>query len=226
MADKKEPIDWITVFGNHIPIYAGQSTDDAVKSFINKNKSQDDKNKERQIAENKKEADEKNEKEDYVGKHTVYRAGDLSGSGTGFIYFATDKETADRYGKSHTYTSQGKKYTTGKRETKEYEVNVKKPLVVESDDDVNCAIRVYNRLHPNRQVTGVYDKNLMRYAKEDGYKITGGNALQFYLDKANAQAMKGSGYDALVYKTYNVKEHRHTYSQLIIPAGSVAIKEK
>jgi hypothetical protein len=212
MAKEEREIErWITANGARIPIYKGQSIDEAIK--------------ERQIEENKKIADKKNKKEDYTGKHTVYRAGDLSGGGTGLIYFATNRETAERYGKSHTYTSQGKKYTTGKRETAEYEVNVKKPLVVQNDDDINCAIQVYNTLHPDRCINGVFDENLFKYAKQDGEKITGSNAKMFYLDKANAKAIKNSGYDAIIYKTYNFKGG-FEYSQLIIPVGSKAIKKK
>jgi hypothetical protein len=36
MADKREPINWITIKGRHIPIYEGQTEDDAIWDFIEK----------------------------------------------------------------------------------------------------------------------------------------------------------------------------------------------
>ena len=41
---KKQPIEWITVNGNHVPIFEGQSKKDAISSFI-KDKSPMEKNK-------------------------------------------------------------------------------------------------------------------------------------------------------------------------------------
>ena len=52
-------IQWITVDGKHIPIGAGQTKDEAVKAFF----ARQDKQKERQIESNKKQADERNAKE-------------------------------------------------------------------------------------------------------------------------------------------------------------------
>lgn len=59
----KEIKQWITVNGQHIPIYEGESKEDAVNRAI-KNKDEDD--KEKQIAKNKKQADtlNKDKKED------------------------------------------------------------------------------------------------------------------------------------------------------------------
>lgn len=41
--DEKEPVDWITVHGVHIPLYEGQSKEDAVSGFIEKVKGQTEK---------------------------------------------------------------------------------------------------------------------------------------------------------------------------------------
>ena len=214
--EEREIAGWITTFGNHIPIY----TDDPNLSSY-----QEMWDKERQIEASNKEAQRLNEQSSGAGKYTVYRAGDLSGGGTGLVYFAMDKQTADSYGKSRTYKSQGKTYKTGKRETKQYDIAVRKPLVVKSDDDVNCAIKAYNELHSKQKpIEGAFDKKLIEYAKRDGYKITGANALQFYLDKANAEAIKSSQYDSIQYLTY--RNGGHQLTQILIPAGSDILKRR
>ena len=66
MADR-EPIAWITVHGKRVPIFDGESKADAVKKAIGGDKKSDNAKesnksdtKERQIAENKKEADKLN----------------------------------------------------------------------------------------------------------------------------------------------------------------------
>jgi len=57
----REVKQWITVEGQHIPIFEGQSKQDAVNSFIAK-KNED--TKEKQIAKNKEQADKLNGKKD------------------------------------------------------------------------------------------------------------------------------------------------------------------
>lgn len=61
MADR-EIKQWITVNGKHIPIYEGESKADAVKRATNKQINDDADKKEKQIAENKRQADDKNGK--------------------------------------------------------------------------------------------------------------------------------------------------------------------
>ena len=56
---KKEPIDWITVNGKHIPIFEGESKQDAYNRAVAKDN--DDKKKS-DIERNKREADKLNEK--------------------------------------------------------------------------------------------------------------------------------------------------------------------
>lgn len=212
MAEKeREPIGWFTSNGARIPIYDGQTRDEAFKEF--------------QIKANKAEADERNNQPEFVGKHTVYRAGDLSGGGTGLIYFATNKETADEYGKKYSFKFSGQTIKVPKRETFEYEVKVKNPLIVESDDDIHCAMKVFNQFY-NKQDDFKKFPGIGEYAEKHGGKITGINALQIWYDKANGAALKNSKYDAIIYKTYNFEQRKRTYSQLLLPVGSKAIKKK
>lgn len=59
----KEPKQWITVNGNHIPIYEGESRDAAIKKFFNKSKNTINKNEDKKyndIKSNKDDADSKN----------------------------------------------------------------------------------------------------------------------------------------------------------------------
>lgn len=65
MADR-EPVAWITVNGKHVPIYEGESKQDAINRSIAK-KNED--TKARQIAENKKQADKLNESEKKLPKN-------------------------------------------------------------------------------------------------------------------------------------------------------------
>ena len=55
----KEPEAWITVNGKRVPIFAGESKADAVKNALSK----DQDTKEKQINQNKKEADKRNIKD-------------------------------------------------------------------------------------------------------------------------------------------------------------------
>ena len=58
MGQEKEPVGWVTVNGNHVPIFEGESKEDAVARSIGNN--EDKKNE--QIAKNKKQADKLNGK--------------------------------------------------------------------------------------------------------------------------------------------------------------------
>lgn len=70
--NKREPVDWITVHGNHVPVYDGQSKQQAWIAWINrrndeirekiKRDEQEEERKNQQIEENKKEADRLNDK--------------------------------------------------------------------------------------------------------------------------------------------------------------------
>ena len=55
----KEPKAWITVNGVHVPIFEGQSKEEAVKAHLAKRVRNDDSGKERQIAQSKQEAEKK-----------------------------------------------------------------------------------------------------------------------------------------------------------------------
>jgi hypothetical protein len=54
-------VDWITVNGNHVPVFEGETTEDAVKRFTKVSESES--KKESQIAQNKAQADKLNEEE-------------------------------------------------------------------------------------------------------------------------------------------------------------------
>lgn len=158
--------------------------------------------------------------------YTVYRAGDLSGGSTGLVYFAIDKDVADSYAKPSSFKMQGKIYKRPRRDVNEYEVKLKNPLVVESDDDVNCAIKAYNKLYPHRNIKNTYDEKLFEYAKQDGERITGTNSRDLYLDRANGKALKQSKYDGIVYKTYNFTTHKRQTSQIITLPTHKNIKKR
>ena len=49
--NNEEPESWITVKGNHIPIFAGQSKEDAIKEFLKSKTDQKEQKKEKQVQE-------------------------------------------------------------------------------------------------------------------------------------------------------------------------------
>ena len=69
----KEPIDWITVNGQHIPIYKGQSKQDAYNKAIAKHN--EDK-KQKDIARNKEQSDKLNNKGKSDTKYELKSDGD------------------------------------------------------------------------------------------------------------------------------------------------------
>lgn len=64
---QKEPIDWITVNGAHVPLYDGESKEQAISRHLSIIKAEKD--KELQIAKNKEQADRLNGKIDHVGSY-------------------------------------------------------------------------------------------------------------------------------------------------------------
>ena len=67
-------IQWVTINGQHIPIGAGESKDEAVKKFLAEKKEDNIDRQEKQIANNKKVADELNK--DNKGKSTQEKHGE------------------------------------------------------------------------------------------------------------------------------------------------------
>lgn len=60
---KEEPIGWITLNGNHIPLYQGDSKAEAIQRFINAKVKNESETKEKQIEQAKEEADKLNEQQ-------------------------------------------------------------------------------------------------------------------------------------------------------------------
>lgn len=56
----KEPVAWITVNGVHVPIFDGQTKEEAIKSHLAKRAYNEEASKEKQLAQSKKEAEQKN----------------------------------------------------------------------------------------------------------------------------------------------------------------------
>lgn len=180
--------------------------------------------KERQIATNKQEADERNGKSG-AGSYTVYRAGDLSGASTGMVYFAMSREVAEKYAKPSSFKMQGKTYKTSLRQVNEYKLDLKNPLVVEGDDDMAAALSAYNQLYPDRKIEHSRDRKLIQYAKKDGFKVTGLNSMMLYLDTMNGRKLAEAGYDSIQYKTFNSKSHKRELSQIILLASAEQLKK-
>ena len=105
------------------------------------------------------------------GDYVVYRNGAISSSG--MIFFSPKKEGADTYASGHDNGN-----------TSEYEVNLKNPLVIKGETDVECIRKAYEALHPGKKAS-----DMMTASKWISY------------DKANATALnKGeSGHDSIVY---------------------------
>ena len=59
----EEPIGWITLNGNHIPLYKGDSKAEAIQRFINSKVKKESETKEKQIEKAAEEAKNLNEQE-------------------------------------------------------------------------------------------------------------------------------------------------------------------
>lgn len=127
MGRNKEPVGWITVRGNHIPLYDGDSKQDAIKRFTD--------------AKRKEAIKSKVQARNYVGEHTVYRTGGLDAP-TGMVYLSTDKREASHYGDS-------------KDKMQEYKINIKNPLVIDartySNSDLEGSVGAYVALGGDRK---------------------------------------------------------------------------
>ena len=112
------------------------------------------------------------------GDYVVYRNGSIGSSG--MIFFSPKKETADTYSSLHDSGNTG-----------EFEVHLKKPLVIEGTTDVECIRKAYEELHPGKTIKG---------------PITSSKWISS--DKANASALNSGvgGYDSIVY-ILNGKPH-------------------
>lgn len=106
-----------------------------------------------------------------AGDYIIYRNGTVGDKG--MVFFSPKKEGADLYSDNH-----------NGRNTEEYEVTLKKPLVVRAETDVACVKAAYNELHPDKPFKG---------------ELTSGKWIS--TDKANASALNNGvgGYDSIVY---------------------------
>lgn len=112
------------------------------------------------------------------GDYVVYRNGSIGSSG--MVFFSPKKETADTYSSLHDSGNTG-----------EFEVHLKKPLVIHGTTDVDCIRQAYESLHPGKTIKG---------------PITSSKWISS--DKANASALNSGvgGYDSIVY-VLNGKPH-------------------
>lgn len=106
-----------------------------------------------------------------AGEYVVYRNGNVGSSG--MVFLSPKKEVADSYAFSHNGEN-----------TKEYEVRLEKPLVIDGPTDVACITKAYNTLHPEKPHKG---------------ELTSSKWISY--DKANASALNknASGYDSIIY---------------------------
>ena len=193
---EREVERWITVNGKHIPIYADEPDDD--------------KRKEKQIADNEREAAEKNSGEAEFGEpgtYTLYRVGKVDfGKKNYRISFAQDKDYADTYTGSH----EG-------MQVEKYSVDIKKPLVINlkadrvkdwkgnegwRQDEQAGTYEAYNKLfgtkYDYKTDPGVYDKgSFFDYAKYGSPKAR--KMLRQRDQEIMDEAVK-QGYDAVIYK--------------------------
>ena len=105
------------------------------------------------------------------GRYVMYRQGNL-GNGS-MMFFAPRKEGADMYASGRLLGDEG---PTGR-----YEVEIKNPLIIKGDGDVECVNKAYAALHPDSP------KRIM--TPEQWKKA----------DASNASALNKSDYDAIIY---------------------------
>ena len=107
------------------------------------------------------------------GIYEVYRAGDLSAPNK-MIFLSASYGEASNYGKDKGY---------GAKNIDTYHVEISNPLVVKGDTDGELLRNAWISLHPNQQ----YPKGAMNDSKWQR------------LDRQNAEALKTSRYDAIIY---------------------------
>lgn len=122
--DEDDDIEtWITVRGNHIPIRKGQTKAEAVTAFIDsKRNSQND----GLIRPGHPDFGK-------PGRYEVFRSGDLSAP-NGTIFTTPDVEHAREYA------------DTDDDKVDTYNVNIKNPLVIEGESDVDILKKTYKKL--------------------------------------------------------------------------------
>lgn len=107
------------------------------------------------------------------GTYTLFRSGDLSAP-NGMIFLATQESEAEYYG-------------AAERDLDVYNLDIKNPLVIDAQSDVQAVQEAWKRLHPGQ------DLSLGRAGTLTDKKWQ-------QLDKQNSTALKKSDYDAVVYK--------------------------
>lgn len=192
--DKDYPYEIIDFEGKYVNAFSSGMVSDDIKWYADKQNCLEFFDKNEQVAERKKLAKEMKESgrfktSDSVhserdgkitlnsknfgesGEYVVYRNGSVGSSG--MIFLSPKKETADSYFFSH-----------NSENTKEYEIQLKNPLVIEGQTDVACITKAYNALHPEKPHKG---------------ELTSSKWISY--DKANASALNKNvnGYDSIVY---------------------------
>lgn len=190
--------------------------------------------KKRQIEQSKKEAERNRLVEaGYKSTYHVYRAGNLDGGLAGMVYFSPEAEVAKQYTKG-SFNIGKKKYSRKGRQVNEYDIKIENPLVISKAPDATAYMYAVNRqFYPQRWKdydeaqkktdTSLLREYLKKWAKEDGYKITGNYSTQIYLDTMNAKALKNSKYDSIIYLDATKNDEVH---ELIVLPNHKSLKKK
>lgn len=105
------------------------------------------------------------------GEYVMYRTGTLGKSG--MLFFAPDKAGADTYASLHDGN------------TSQYTIELKNPLVITGDGDVECVMKAWEALHPGQKAKSPQGKQWVT------------------MDKQNATALNKSEYDSIIYMIGN-----------------------
>jgi len=169
---QKEPKDWITVNGKHIPIFEGESKDDAYNRYVAKT---NEDTKEKQIAKHKEEADRLNGK---IPKITQDGETAEDGSITmQFLHIANEK-TADF----------GKQFGQHLEPAGEY-----MSYIPEGTSHIDQPNYHYGTIHFNKPLILEHKSTGENGWKKDLSEKFGGKT-----GKALSAAIKKAGYDAVV----------------------------
>lgn len=224
---EREPIGWYTRGGKHIPVF-----DDGPTS--------DEKKKDREIAENKKQADEKN------GKSTVYkvyRSGKTNFKDDDYpVFFAEDESYAREYSKD----KNGKD-----REFGEYELELRNPYIVEvkATESKTWDEKQETYYYHNEQAGPITAYNKIFGTKYDHTKNNGVDEflnwetakskrvkMQQQRDREMLNEVRKQGYDSIIYKfdrpmngSNGIKwsdGRTKSKNEIIVPAGMLKKKKK
>ena len=185
MADR-EIKQWITMNGQHIPIYDGESKQDAVnRAIADKN----EKTKESQIAKNKEQADRLNGK-----AYEITEDGKVSDDGSiSMEYLHISNKTAnygDTYGQNLEPAGEYMSY------------------IPKGTSHINQPNYTYGKVHFSKPLILEHKSTGVNGWKKDLSEMFGGKTK-----KALSEAIKKKGYDAIV--TYEIYKGQRVWSEIV-----------